>query len=101
MSVAVLKCFLSPPDAPSRPWMRRDSASKRQCLGLLDARQHRDFGEALTVWEAAAGGLAELLRLERSLVEQSAALAHDEGTDISRCEHPEVETTRPGELRQR
>lgn len=29
------------------------------------------------------------------------ALAHDEGTDISRCEHPEVETTRPGELRQR
>jgi len=44
-------------------------------VSLLE--QHRDFGNATTVWEAAAGGLAELLALERSLEEQAAQLAHD------------------------
>ncbi len=44
-------------------------------LSLLD--QHRDFGDAETVWEAAAGELGELLALEQSLVEQAAALAGD------------------------
>lgn len=39
--------------------------------------QHRNFGAAATVWEAAAGELAELLALEQSLVEQAAGLAHD------------------------
>jgi ATP-binding cassette subfamily F protein 3 len=33
--------------------------------------QHRDFGEAATVWEAAAGEFAELFALERSLEEQA------------------------------
>jgi ATP-binding cassette subfamily F protein 3 len=33
--------------------------------------QHRDFGEATTVWEAAAGEFAELFALERSLEEQA------------------------------
>lgn len=33
--------------------------------------QHRDFGEAATVWEAAAGQFAELLALEQSLAEQA------------------------------
>jgi ATP-binding cassette subfamily F protein 3 len=36
--------------------------------------QHRDFGAASTVWEAAAGPFADLLALERSLGEQAAAL---------------------------
>jgi ATP-binding cassette subfamily F protein 3 len=37
--------------------------------------QHRSFGAATTVWEGAAGSFAELLRLERSLAEQAAAMA--------------------------
>lgn len=38
-------------------------------VSLLE--QHRDFGEAKTVWEAAAGQFAELLALEQSLAEQA------------------------------
>ena len=37
--------------------------------------QHREFREATTVWEAAAGPFAELLELERSLAKQGLALA--------------------------
>jgi ATP-binding cassette, subfamily F, member 3 len=37
--------------------------------------QHREFGGAETVWEAAAGAFGELLGLERSLAAQAAALA--------------------------
>ncbi|MBI4499815.1 MAG: ABC-F family ATP-binding cassette domain-containing protein [Gemmatimonadetes bacterium] len=55
----------------------RGVTTRQSGLTVSLLEQHRDFGEAVTVWEAAAGGLAELLRLERSLVEQSAALAHD------------------------
>src|SRR5918999_1224973 len=62
-------------------------------VSLLE--QHRDFGGATTVWEAAAGELAELLALERSLAEQAAGLAHDAseeamaryGRDLERFEH--------------
>ena len=61
-------------------------------VSLLD--QHRDFGDATTVWGAAAGGLADLLALEQSLVEQAAQLAHDSspqalaryGEDLERFE---------------
>lgn len=42
-------------------------------VSLLE--QHRDFGGAVTVWEAAAGQFAELLELERSLSEQAHQLA--------------------------
>ena len=38
-------------------------------VSLLE--QHRDFGGAIMVWEAAAGPFAELLALERSLTEQA------------------------------
>jgi len=44
-------------------------------VSLLE--QHRDFGGAKNVWEAAAGELSELLDLEVSLAEQAAALATD------------------------
>ena len=62
-------------------------------VSLLE--QHRDFGAATTVWEAAAGELAELLALEQSLAEQAAGLAHDYsdeameryGRDLERFEH--------------
>src|SRR3989475_1695581 len=61
-------------------------------VSLLE--QHRDFGAATTVWEAAAGGLAEVLALEQSLVKQAADLAHDSsaraltryGEDLERFE---------------
>ena len=62
-------------------------------VSLLE--QHRDFGGAKNVWEAAAGELAELLELEVSLAEQAAALATDAseaameryGRDLERFEH--------------
>jgi ATP-binding cassette, subfamily F, member 3 len=62
-------------------------------VSLLE--QHRDFGGATSVWEAAAGELAELLALEQSLAEQASALAHDAseeameryGRDLERFEH--------------
>jgi ATP-binding cassette subfamily F protein 3 len=56
--------------------------------------QYRDYGDATTVWEAAAGPFADLLALERSLAEQAGALAatHDApaleryGRDLERFE---------------
>jgi len=62
-------------------------------VSLLE--QHRDFGDAASVWEAAAGELAELLALELSLAEQAIALATDSseeamnryGRDLERFEH--------------
>jgi ATP-binding cassette subfamily F protein 3 len=62
-------------------------------VSLLE--QHRDFGDAANVWEAAAGELAELLELEKSLEEQAAGLAVDAseqalqkyGRDLERFEH--------------
>jgi len=42
-------------------------------VALLE--QHRDFGDAKTVWEAGAGEFADLLALERSLAEQASRLA--------------------------
>jgi ATP-binding cassette subfamily F protein 3 len=44
-------------------------------VSLLE--QHRDFGDAVTIWEAAAGQFADLLALERSLMNQAARLEHD------------------------
>jgi len=57
---------------PTRGSVVRQSALR---VSLLD--QHREFGDATTVWEAAAGGLAELLALEQSLLEQAHALSED------------------------
>jgi ATP-binding cassette subfamily F protein 3 len=61
-------------------------------VSLLE--QHRDFGEAVTIWEAAAGQFAELLALERSLMEQASNLERDSseaaleryGRDLERFE---------------
>ncbi|HKR56068.1 MAG TPA: ABC-F family ATP-binding cassette domain-containing protein [Gemmatimonadales bacterium] len=55
----------------------RGTVSRAPGLRVSLLEQHRDFGTAATVWEAAAGELAELLALEQSLVEQAAQLAHD------------------------
>ena len=74
---------------PTRGTVARSSSLR---MSLLE--QHRDFGDAQTVWEAAAGELAELLALEQSLAEQAANLAHDNtpealaryGEDLERFE---------------
>jgi len=72
----------------------RGSISRAPGLRVSLLEQHRDYGAATTVWEAAAGELAELLALEQSLVEQAANLAHDSspralahyGEDLERFE---------------
>jgi ATP-binding cassette subfamily F protein 3 len=75
--------------APSRGTVTRQSGLTLSLLG-----QHRDYGTASTVWEAAAGPFAELLALEISLAEQAEGLStnHDEaalsryGRDLERFE---------------
>lgn len=65
--------------------------------------QHRDYGDATTVWEAAAGPFAELLALEQSLAQQADALAttHDHaaldryGRDLERFEREGGYTVAP------
>src|SRR5258708_4835730 len=42
----------------------RGSVARASGLRVSLLEQHRDFGDATTVWAAAAGGLAELLTLE-------------------------------------
>jgi ATP-binding cassette subfamily F protein 3 len=72
----------------------RGSIARAPALRVSLLEQHRDYGAAKTVWEAAAGELGELLALEQSLVEQAAALAHDSspralaryGDDLERFE---------------
>src|SRR6478609_8629156 len=59
---------------PTRGTVVRQSGLR---VSLLE--QHRDFGNAHTVWQAAAGGLSDLLTLEQSLLDQAHAL----GTDSS------------------
>ena len=61
--------------APSRGTVTRQSGLVVSLMG-----QHRDYGTATTVWEAAAGPFAELLALEISLAEQATAMAtnHDD-----------------------
>jgi ATP-binding cassette subfamily F protein 3 len=74
---------------PSKGQVARQSGLS---VSLLE--QHRDYGTATTVWEAAAGPFAELLALEQSLAEQAEGLAtmHDEaaltryGRDLERFE---------------
>ncbi|MDQ3997721.1 MAG: ABC-F family ATP-binding cassette domain-containing protein [Gemmatimonadota bacterium] len=73
----------------------RGTIARQPGLRVSLLEQHRDFGGATSVWEAAAGELAELLALERSLAEQASALAHDAseeameryGRDLERFEH--------------
>lgn len=72
----------------------RGSVARQGGLVLSMLGQHRDFGGAVTVWEAAAGPFAELLALEKSLESQARALAEtaDEsaleryGRDLERFE---------------
>jgi ATP-binding cassette subfamily F protein 3 len=49
--------------------------SRQPGLRFALLEQHRDFGDATTVWEAGAGELSELLALERALASQADLLA--------------------------
>ena len=51
---------------PTRGVVSRANATR---ISLLE--QHRNFGAAATVWEAAAGAFADLFALERSITEQA------------------------------
>jgi ATP-binding cassette subfamily F protein 3 len=63
----------------------RGAVSRQTGLSLSLLGQHRDFGDAATVWEAAAGPFGELLALEQSLAEQAHALANSsDGAALSR-----------------
>src|SRR5712691_7735198 len=76
------------------PIPRRDSRLFCSMTQITFSGVGVDFGAATTVWEAAAGELAELLALQQSLVEQAANLAHDSspralaryGEDLERFE---------------
>ena len=75
-----------------QPTRGQSRSSRALRVSLLD--QHRDFGGATTVWEAAAGQFAELLALEQSLADQADQLEHDSseaaleryGRDLERFE---------------
>jgi len=81
----------------------RGTVSRQTGLSLSLLGQHRDFGAAATVWEAAAGPFAELLALEHSLAEQAHELAvtSDEaalsryGRDLERFEREGGYTVTP------
>ena len=72
----------------------RGTVARASTLRMSLLEQHRDFGDAQTVWEAAAGELADLLALEQSLAKQATDLAHDNtpealaryGEDLERFE---------------
>jgi ATP-binding cassette subfamily F protein 3 len=71
---------------PSRGVVSRATGLR---VAVLD--QHRDFGDARTVWQAAAGAFAELTALEASLSDQSTRLGElgDAATqaDLDRYSH--------------
>ncbi|HSE27472.1 MAG TPA: ABC-F family ATP-binding cassette domain-containing protein [Gemmatimonadales bacterium] len=56
-------------------------------LRVTVLEQHRDFGVAATVWEAAAGPFADLLALEQSLAEQAHALGGGDPAALERYGH--------------
>lgn len=47
------------------------TVSRQPGLKMALLEQHRDFGDAVTVWEAAAGEFSELLALEQALSRQA------------------------------
>jgi ATP-binding cassette subfamily F protein 3 len=52
----------------------RGTVSKPNSTRISLLEQHRDFGNAKTVWEAAAGAFAELFALEKSIAEQASRM---------------------------
>ncbi|MDX2183314.1 MAG: ABC-F family ATP-binding cassette domain-containing protein [Gemmatimonadaceae bacterium] len=61
----------------------RGSVARQPNLRIALLDQHRDFGAAATVWDAAAAGWKEIIQLEQSIAEQAMRLAElgDKVTD--------------------
>jgi ATP-binding cassette subfamily F protein 3 len=58
----------------------RGAVTRAPGIRITLLEQHRDFGDATTVWQAVAGAFDHLLDLERSLSEQSIRIGeHGEG----------------------
>jgi ATP-binding cassette subfamily F protein 3 len=55
----------------------RGQIARQPGLRVSLLEQHREFAGAITIWEVAAGQFADLLALERSLMDQAANLEHD------------------------
>jgi ATP-binding cassette subfamily F protein 3 len=72
----------------------RGQIARQPGLRVSLLEQHREFAGAITLWEVAAGQFADLLALERSLMDQAAKLEHDSseaalnryGKDLERFE---------------
>ncbi len=72
----------------------RGQLARQPGLRVSLLEQHREFAGATTIWEVAAGQFAELLALERSLIDQASRLEHDSsetalnryGRDLERFE---------------
>jgi ATP-binding cassette subfamily F protein 3 len=70
------------------------SISRPNALRISLLEQHRDFGKATTVWEAAAGAFADLFALEKSIAEQASRMSESSseadlekyGRDLERFE---------------
>jgi ATP-binding cassette subfamily F protein 3 len=81
----------------------RGQISRQPNIRVSLLEQHREFAGATTVWEAAAGQFADLLALEKSLVDQAAQLEHDHseaamnryGRDLERFEREGGYTVAP------
>jgi ATP-binding cassette subfamily F protein 3 len=81
----------------------RGQIARQPGLRVSLMEQHREFVAATTIWEVAAGQFADLLALERSLVEQAANLERDSsesalnkyGRDLERFEREGGYTVAP------
>ena len=62
----------------------RGEIARQPGLRVSLLEQHREFGGASTVWEAAAGPFADLLALERALVEQAEQLGNEDAAALER-----------------
>ena len=81
----------------------RGTVSKPNSLRVSLLEQHRDFGKATTVWEAAAGAFAALFALEKSITEQANRMSESSseadleryGRDLERFEQQGGYTVAP------
>jgi ATP-binding cassette subfamily F protein 3 len=62
----------------------RGEIAKQPGLRVSLLEQHREFGGATTIWEAAAGPFADLLALERDLIAQADRLGQEDESGLAR-----------------
>jgi ATP-binding cassette subfamily F protein 3 len=69
----------------SRQQPTSGKVSMQPGLGISMLEQHRDFAEAASIWEGAAEGCSELLKLEKSLSDQGMLLS-----ELGEASTPEI-----------